>query len=402
RDTIRVAWSAATGAESYRVELVGVSSKLTTTVTGSTNAVFAGVPDNANFTANVYTVNAGGETKGSTATVKTNHFPWDEYYATSLHLTRAGKETWYSAKNGGLEKQMKLPMSAMYQGCQGCHRADQPIGTNGCEGCHDTPTPKLGAKVDATLEGVCGGCHNRSVYEAVDHKFTDVHRDELGFDCMSCHTMGDVHGDGVAHGSMFEEGAIDAKCENCHETRENNLFHSTHEGTVACTLCHMQMVLSCYNCHVAGALLTPPEKVARRRILDWKFMVNYKGKVAPANVFTAVYGQETFAAIAPYTTHTIARNAVKGCGDCHKSAIMADLDADGVLKLATYDPATTNVKNLKGFIPVPYNYEDAFKFDFLSYDRATKKWSLLEENGPDRFQMLYAQPLTREQMNKLR
>ena len=45
--------------------------------------------------------------------------------------------------------------------------------------------------------------------------WTDVHRD-MGFGCMSCHTLGDVHGDGNEYDGLQDIGAIDANCETCH------------------------------------------------------------------------------------------------------------------------------------------------------------------------------------------
>ncbi len=159
-------WNARTDTDSFKVE---ISSNPTYTqwVDGTeTMAVFTsddGVEDDTDYTATVTAVNDGGETaSGNTATVTTNFFPWDEYYSTSLHASRAGKSWFYNASpNGGFESLAGVPYNELP--CQGCHRKDQAAGTTGCESCHDTPNPQLGAQVDATLSfcGGSNGCHGR-------------------------------------------------------------------------------------------------------------------------------------------------------------------------------------------------------------------------------------------------
>lgn len=65
--------------------------------------------------------------------------------------------------------------------------------------------------------------------------------------------------------------------------------------------------------------------MARTRIVDGMLLVTRNGKVHPANVQTLEYQGETFAAIAPFYAHTIAKNAVTGCSDCHGNASITAL-----------------------------------------------------------------------------
>jgi hypothetical protein len=56
---------------------------------------------------------------------------------------------------------------------------------------------------------VCNGCHSRQGLEK--SLYSDVHRD-MGFDCMACHTLEDVMGDGTEYLSLQDIGAIDSEC----------------------------------------------------------------------------------------------------------------------------------------------------------------------------------------------
>jgi predicted CXXCH cytochrome family protein len=409
RDSVKVMWDARTDTDSFKVE---ISSNPTYTqwVAGTeTMAAFTsddGVEDGTDYTAAVTAVNEGGETtSGNSPTVTTNFFPWDELYATSLHFTRAGKSWFYSASpNNGYETLTGIPYGNLP--CQGCHRPDQPVGTNGCESCHDTATPELGAQVDASLDGVCGGCHGRQVAErSAPANYTDAHDAVSGGDCMYCHTMEDMHGDGTEYNSMLEDGAIDASCDDCHTdvSGVGGSYHSIHATSVDCSTCHMQGVVTCANCHFEGQVSVPETKMARTRIVDWMLLVNRNGKVHPANVQTLEYQGETFAAMAPFYSHTIAKNAVTGCGDCHGNAnITALTSGDSTLVVMEQGPADANGTTLVGVggrVPVPFYYEGKLLFDFVHYDGAT--WTFVER-GPDGYQLLFGTPLTEAQLNAIK
>jgi predicted CXXCH cytochrome family protein len=415
RDSVKVMWDKREDADSFKV---AISSNPTYTkwyYAEDTMAVFTsgdGVEDDTDYTSTVTAFNQGGETVSSNSpTVTTNFFPWDEYYTTSLHYTRAGKAFFYNTTpNDGYETLTGIPYGNLP--CQGCHRPDQAVGTNGCESCHDTAAPELGAQVDASLDGVCGGCHSRQVAErSTPANYTDAHDAVSGGDCMYCHTLEDMHGDGTEYNSMLEDGAIDAKCSDCHTDVSGvaTAYHPTHISSVDCSTCHMQGVVSCANCHFEGQVSVPETKMARTRIVDWMLLVNRNGKVHPANVQTLEYQGETFAAIAPFYSHTIARNAVSGCTDCHGNAnITALTSGDSTLVVMEASDAVpdfgtkgTGLVGPGGRVPVPFYYSGKLLFDFVHYDTGTGTWSFVER-GPDGYQMLFAEPLTEAQINALK
>jgi predicted CXXCH cytochrome family protein len=328
-------------------------------------------------------------------TVLTNFFPWDENYVTSLHATGQGKKTWYDeTPNRGFERFTNVSYSDL--GCKNCH---EPSATGGCESCHNTANPTLGSQVDATLSGACGACHGRQKAEAIVHGYSDVHRD-AGMDCMACHTLGDDHGDGTAYMSMLDDGAIDTKCTDCHTALASNTYHDTHSETVDCSACHVQSVVSCYNCHFETEVELHTKK-AYGQFKDWIFLVNWNGKVHAANFQSVKYGDNTLVAMAPFYSHTIARNA-RACDDCHGNAAMTDWEADGVIDVVVWDSADSKLNYMNGVIPVPPNYLTGLRFDFVDLDEpGGTVWSFLK-TGADTIQMVYGEPLTEAQMEKLK
>lgn len=399
RDTVKVTWTPAQGATSYRAVLKAGTDSLTRSLDSpATTAAFTstdGVKDATVYTASVYARNAAGEMgSANTPTVETNFFPWDENFPTSLHATGRGKHTWYDVQpNGGFEQYTGVSYGSL--SCKSCH---DPAITGGCKSCHDTDTPTLGAKVDASLAGKCGTCHSRQKAEAA--AYSDVHRD-LGLKCMDCHSLGDIHGDGTAYPSMLSQGAIGAKCTKCHQTLASNTYHSIHASKVDCTACHTQSVVTCYNCHFETELALQQKK-PYGQFKDWEFLLNRDGKVHTANLQSIKYQDKTFVALAPFTSHTITRSA-RSCGDCHGNAAVADWAADGVIDVVTWDAASSKLTYLKGVIPVPPNYQTGgLKWDFVDLNQpGGSVWSFLK-TGADKVQLLFGQPLTAEQMEKLK
>jgi len=215
---------------------------------------------------------------------------------------------------------------------------------------------------------------------------------------MDCHTLEDVMGDGGHYASKQEEGAIDARCENCHTVLASNPYHDIHADGVACATCHIQGLLTCYNCHYQTALPEGQSKTLTQ-VTSWMFLVNKRGKVHPANMQSMVYDGRRLLLISPAFSHTIARNAVSGCTDCHGSTHVRDLAEDDVLLVAEFDGAM-GVRTAEGRIPVPADFETALAFDYLVYDSATESWRFLGR-GQDLTQFLFAEPLSDEQMRKL-
>jgi len=413
-DTVTVTWTAAITALSYRIELAGGSSLISETAGLSESELVLtsgdGIEDDVTYTATVYALNGAGETASSNnPSVTTNFFMWDEYFETSLHRTGMGKQTFYNeVPNGGFEKYVQVPYEEL--ACRGCHTPGLGFGTvkgeRGCLSCHDTDNPTLGAQVpNATLEGVCGVCHSRQKAEALTHGYADVHRD-AGMGCMDCHTLEDVHGDGNEYDSMLEEGAIDARCSNCHGTPPANTYHNIHLEGVDCTVCHTKSVVTCNNCHIETELETGA-KLAYAQFKDWNFLLNRNGKVHTGNYQSVVFEDKSVVAFGPFYAHTIQKNAVSGCGTCHGNAAVDDWFEDGVIDLVVYDEAVNdpNGKNLtyqKGIIPIPPNFfEGGLRYDFVTLTAVGSGQWVFVKTGADIYQMLYGTPLTQEQMEKL-
>jgi len=282
-DEVTLTWTASPLATSYRAELVGGTADLSQDLAaGTLTAVFTAtddaLEDGVAYAATVYAINDEGEVASNTVNVDTNFFPWDENFPTSLHETGAGKTTFYDAiPNRGFEEYTDVMYSEL--ACIGCHSAASglpPVLGRSCDRCHDTADPQLGDVVDTSWDtGKCLGCHSRQTLE-IQLGYTDVHRD-MGFDCMSCHSLEDVHGDGNEYDGLMDIGAIDAACTNCHN-EENNFVHPAgdpHGGAVACAACHAQSSVTCNNCHFEAQVppitgkffLTPPAH-------DWLWLGN--------------------------------------------------------------------------------------------------------------------------------
>ena len=338
-------------------------------------------------------------------------------FPTSLHATREGKAYFYSADQGGIELLTGIPMSDLE--CQACHAATYADGTDvdaetyepGCADCHADPDNPSGDIPDS----VCLPCHGRQSAEINVHGFTDVHRD-AGFTCVRCHGDTDVHGDGTAYNSLLDEGAIGAACENCHvEAGEagappENTAHSLHGETVDCSACHVQSVITCYNCHldsdIAGA------KRGFKQFSGFKFLVQRNGKVHPASFQSITYQGddeevETFYVIAPFYSHSI--TATPQCSDCHDNAAVAEYRETGNMTIGTWDADASTIVGPTGTIPIPPDWQTSLLFDFINYtgDPATPVadtdptlWEFVK-TGADLTQMLFAEPLTADQIDAL-
>ncbi|MCS6816877.1 MAG: cytochrome c3 family protein [Blastocatellia bacterium] len=328
-----------------------------------------------------------------------------ETFATSLHGTRRGKQTWYSKYNEGFEALTGIPIDQLT--CLKCHpgtRADgTPIDTAtyrpDCSDCH----VRVG---DQVSQETCLKCHRRQATEITTFRYTDVHR-ELGFTCRNCHTKREMHGDGNIYLSWLEPGAMDVSCETCHKTISATTSHNLHRETVDCTACHAQSVISCYNCHFeseVAAGVKRPYGVLR----GFTLLVRRQGsgKIYPATIMALTYQGKSFVAIAPYRAHNIVTRG-RSCRECHANAAITEYARTGQITVTRWDERERRLIGPSGVIPVPPDWQRALRFDFVDYTgdpRATTtdptKWVFLK-SGADKMQMLYAKPLTREQIEKL-
>ncbi len=315
----------------------------------------------------------GGESAGELGTSPEATFP------TSLHATGRGMITWYSSTSGGFEQSTGIAYPDL--SCRSCHR---PLCTN----CHATPG-------DTVPQDSCLACHGLVAAEWAH--YSDVHR-ASGMECMDCHSLREMHGDGTGYASLLAEGAMDTECANCHTPLASNPYHEVHGEAVDCSACHVQGVVTCHNCHLETEL-EHRQKKSYGEFTDWIFLVNYDGKVHAANFQSAKYRDKSFLAMAPFTAHAIAKQA-RTCDECHHNAAIEEYVATGKIQVTHWDAKTSQLTHIGGVIPVPQDWQAALKFDFA--DLAEDGNWVFMEAGPDTFQMLFGSPLTRAQMDKLK
>jgi hypothetical protein len=120
-----------------------------------------------------------------------------------------------------------------------------------------------------------------------------------------------------------------------------------------------------------------------------------------------------FVAFAPFTSHTV-DSVGRGCTDCHLNfggsiEAIQQYNATGQIKFATWNEADSTLSYLKGIVPMPADYEQSWKMDFLTYtgdlnnpmSGADKQWVKIGKDTWDGHQMFFATPLTKVQMAKL-
>ncbi|WP_456478305.1 hypothetical protein [Geoglobus ahangari] len=332
-----------------------------------------------------------------------------EKFQTSLHYTRNGKAYFYSKDNGGFEALTGVPIEKI--GCMKCHAKTKADGspieaeeyTPDCNDCHVEIGDKPSSKV-------CLGCHSRQGVEiklesAKPELFSDVHRSK-GMECIDCHTEEEMHGDGNKYNSMLE-GAIKVDCENCHTSVPENTAHSIHMSKVDCSACHVKTVISCYNCHLESAIKSHVKR-PYGPISGFKFLINFNGKVTTATLMAVQYENSTFYVIAPFYSHTVTKDIE--CSDCHGNEALKEYDENGKIVITAWNSTAGKLEWRKGVIPVVPDWSTAFQFDFLTYTGNTSdpfkpfdtgNWTFLK-HGADKTQMLFGEPLTEEQLDKLR
>ena len=349
-----------------------------------------------------------------------------ETFPTSLHdADFKGMEYFYSAAQGGFETVTGVAYGDDLLDCHVCHdksrweNADPPVewpGTDSCLNCHDDLSdPSAG--ID---ESRCLACHGRQSAESGPLALSDVHRD-AGITCMGCHSLSEMHGDGNVYNSLLESPS--PECADCHTEGGTApappatvTEHATHAANIDCSTCHMQSVISCYNCHF-DTQLAGAGKRAFTKNKDFIFLVNRDGKVHGATFQSLVYEQSTFNVIAPYYAHSITADG-RNCADCHANfggdipAITEYNDA-GTITLTTWDEMAEGAARLtgpSGVIPVPEDWATAFQFAWLDYtgdpetpvaDTDPALWVNIEDGPAAMTQMLFATPLTAQQMSAL-
>ena len=347
-------------------------------------------------------------------------------FNTSLHKTRAGKNYWYGANTNapkpGFESLTNVPITHENLDCISCHPADgldangDPYPTPYVPGCVDCHATKSGYAVS---EDNCYGCHERQATEVNKLGYSDVHRDATNpLKCWDCHKKAELHGDdGVAYNSFLETGAMKTDCSDCHTATAGTLpdhsEYDPHYGRLHCDACHVQSVISCYNCHFES-MVQSKIKRPKQPIHDFVILVNREkdGKVGTATFHSLSYQGKAWTAIAPYHAHTITANG-RRCPDCHANQggtieAIEQYNSTGQIKFAAWNSSDRTLGWLHGVVPLPDDFATSFKMDFLTYDGSTSdpptlsdNWSYIGKDSWDGFQMFFATPLTKAQMARL-
>lgn len=330
---------------------------------------------------------------GSTGNAADRSIPEKEcFYLRSLHSTAKGMEYWYSKAQGGLERITEIPYDQL--GCKNCH-------ASGCDRCHRSEKVEKECKIlsyttkAARNPNMCLTCHGREkAMIGIDHKAKqpDVHLDQEMI-CTDCHSQKEMHGDGTEYISMKQPGAMDTKCENCHDAVTPTEAHTVHENRLDCKACHVRHVVSCTNCHFDTMVETGKRKAIP--VSGWVFLINYNDKVTSGSMQTFVARKNrTFLMFAPHMSHSVMKEG-RPCEGCHATPIMQDA-VKGSIRLTWIENG--KVVNLKGVIPVV----DEVEYVCAYQDLKEGQWvPLANAEKPLRQYAAFGKPLTKEQLEKL-
>jgi hypothetical protein len=193
---------------------------------------------------------------------------------------------------------------------------------------------------------------------------------------------------------MFAAGGLTAECTDCHTDLPSNAEHSIHGSAFNCDACHVQSVVTCYNCHFE-TLLDSHEKKAAAAFKDFVILMNGPdGRVRTGSYQAVVYEGDTFIAFAPYHGHTITPDG-RNCIDCHDSARITELNDTGAIAMTWWDGGEGKVMHTTGVVPfVP----DLFTWQFVNLDG--ENWVELTTDLTQ-YQYKFCTPLTSDQLTAL-
>jgi len=322
----------------------------------------------------------------------------------SLHGTSDGMRWWFEEPDGfGALSGLSYDDT----GCNSCHvyaTGEGAMGTeDGCSSCH-------AADFSVDMPAACFRCHSRQSVEANVMELTDVHTDSEQLNgCYGCHGFDEIHGDGTSYDAMYSAGQFKNDCEDCHSgdnAPPSNAAHSMHLDSLHCDSCHMQTVITCYNCHF-DSLVDEHVKRAYQPMNGFVMLANDvdSGKIRPVSYQSVVYGEHQFIAFGAYHSHSVTEVG-RSCAECHGdgfsgNAIMEELNTTGKIAVTEWDPAANEgaggIVHAQGVIPfVP----DVFSYAFVDYDSGTETWS---PTGVADFDYQYGliEPLTQDQIMSL-
>ncbi|CAN2042108.1 conserved hypothetical protein [Candidatus Magnetomoraceae bacterium gMMP-15] len=314
----------------------------------------------------------------------------DSCFSKSLHFTGEGMRYWYEEK-GGFKNITGIPYQEL--GCKNCH-------VKNCDQCHlSEKNGKCSYSTDAAIKNeTCLKCHTRAKATIKINKeqgLLDVHF-QNNMTCVDCHNSHDVHGDGTLYRSMRKKNAVSASCEDCHDPEDtvDIKAHTAHKN-LHCTACHVKATTTCMNCHFGNFLETgkkkgnflPPSQT-------WTLLINYQGKVVPANIQSLVYKNKKFIAYAPYFTHSIQKKG-KQCSDCHANKAMQLIKKGESVPMLSFKDG--EFIHWNGVVPVVPN-----QLEWTFFDKKKDNWVPLRNDEKPIVQFVgYGAPLTKKQINSM-
>lgn len=175
-------------------------------------------------------------------------------YKASLHFTTRGFETVMTARSG---PQWHKVRPVVQESCHRCHAS--------CGDCHVRwPTQAGGGLLRGHLfvkkppvESTCNGCHSGRVSAEYfgwhADQPADVHWTKAKMDCMSCHEIKDLHGDGSTDSYRLDRTSR-PRCLSCHPQaapgKSALAAHNVHGEKLECHVCHSVKYANCYGCHL--------------------------------------------------------------------------------------------------------------------------------------------------------
>jgi len=238
-------------------------------------------------------------------------------FATSIH-NGTGQKRKVSIRSGltGPADFDKLPahqIEGYNKNCKTCH------GT--CGNCHIVrPSAGGGGLAQGhsfaktpDMVNVCVTCHTsrggHAFMGVASGTEPDVHLSKKGFDCLSCHTGKELHGDGNKVEQRYAYAEL-PDCKKCHPSLDRkNRYHTVHYTDLDCQVCHSQDYNNCGSCHVHGQGARIPSymsfKLAMNPIPDvkkgYKFALVRRTLAAPDN--WKEYGVENYSNFNAFPTY---------------------------------------------------------------------------------------------------
>ncbi|MFO7967452.1 MAG: cytochrome c3 family protein [Archaeoglobaceae archaeon] len=197
--------------------------------------------------------------------------------------------------------------------CYQCHTED-------CSTCHPVHKETI-----SMME--CNQCHGSRVGANFMGKLNELEEDaphpdvhyEKGFECLDCHDVDKLHGDGNYY--TFAEQAVEITCEDCHvEGKEVEGKQATYDpGTdahrlhqdVDCSACHAGYYQTCKNCHLDTG------EIDSSTLEDFQVM-KYADKYYPAYIQSVSLDDMKSKGAGAFSPHTITADA-RECEECHEN-----------------------------------------------------------------------------------